>query len=47
VIGYLFSESKSVLGFYFGMTKDSSAQTKTITDFAVAPGSVSSAGKSK
>ena len=41
VIGYLFSESKSVLGFYFGMTKDSSAQTKTITDFAVAPGTVS------
>ena len=46
VIGYLFSESKSVLGFYFGMTKDGSAQTKTITDFAVAPGAVTDA-KSK
>jgi len=40
VLGYLFSESKSVLGFYFGMTKDGSAQTQAITNFAVTPGTV-------
>jgi hypothetical protein len=41
VIGYWFNEMKGVMGFYFGMTKDASVQAKTITDFAVTPGSVS------
>ncbi|SAK19271.1 hypothetical protein UA17_01777 [Burkholderia multivorans] len=40
VIGYLFNELKTALGFYFGMTKDASAQSQTITQFAVAPGTV-------
>ncbi|HEF4751909.1 hypothetical protein KTF24_13790 [Burkholderia multivorans] len=40
VIGYLFNELKTALGFYFGMTKDASAQSQTITQFAVTPGSV-------
>ncbi|MBU9261963.1 hypothetical protein KTD13_16530 [Burkholderia multivorans] len=40
VIGYLFNELKTALGFYFGMTKDASTQTQTITQFAVTPGSV-------
>lgn len=40
VIGYLFNELKTALGFYFGMTKDASTQTQTITQFAVSPGSV-------
>ncbi|HDR8859872.1 TPA: hypothetical protein QDA74_001642 [Burkholderia territorii] len=40
LIGYVLSEAKQVLGFYFGMTKDASAQTQTITQFAVSPGAV-------
>ncbi|WP_260449335.1 hypothetical protein [Burkholderia seminalis] len=43
VIGYLFNELKTALGFYFGMTKDASVQTQTITQFAVSPGSVTPA----
>lgn len=41
VIGYVFSEAKSVLGFYFGMTRDGSEQAKTIAAFATTPGTVS------
>lgn len=41
VIGYWFNEMKSVMGFYFGMTKDASTQSRIIADFAVAPGTVS------
>ncbi|WP_249278698.1 hypothetical protein [Burkholderia multivorans] len=40
LIGYVISELKQVFGFYFGMTKDASVQTQTITQFAVTPGSV-------
>lgn len=40
VIGFWFNELKQVMGFYFGMTKDASVQSRVITDFAVAPGSV-------
>ncbi len=40
LIGYVLSENKQVLGFYFGMTKDAATQTQTITQFAVSPGSV-------
>lgn len=40
IVGYLFNELKTALGFYFGMTKDASAQTQTITQFAVTPGTV-------
>ena len=47
VIGFWFNELKQVLGFYFGMTKDASVQTKVITDFAVAPGSVTKPEKPK
>lgn len=43
LIGYVLSEAKQVLGFYFGMTKDAAAQTQTITQFAVSPGSVTPA----
>lgn len=41
VIGYWFNEMKSVMGFYFGMTKDAATQSRIIADFAVAPGTVS------
>lgn len=40
VIGYWFNELKQTLAFWFGMTKDSSSQTKAITQFATAPGTV-------
>lgn len=40
VIGLWFGELKQVMGFWFGMTKESQKQNATITDFAVAPGSV-------
>ncbi|PRF91710.1 hypothetical protein C6Q23_10080 [Burkholderia multivorans] len=43
LIGYVISELKQVFGFYFGMTKDASAQSHTITQFAVSPGSVTPA----
>jgi hypothetical protein len=36
----MFNELKTALGFYFGMTKDASSQTQTITQFAVSPGTV-------
>lgn len=40
VIGYWFSEMKQVMGFYFGMTKEAQTQSRAITEFAVAPGTV-------
>ena len=40
VIGFWFNELKATLGFYFGMTKESQKQNAAITDFAVAPGTV-------
>lgn len=40
VIGLWFGELKQVMGFYFGMTKESQKQNAIVTDFAVAPGSV-------
>lgn len=40
LIGYVLSENKQVLGFYFGMTQDSSRTNAVVRDFAVAPGSV-------
>jgi hypothetical protein len=45
VLGYLFNELKQVYGFYFGMTKDGSTQTNAITQFAMAPGSVTTEDK--
>lgn len=41
VIGYLFNELKTALGFYFGMTQDSSRTNAVVRDFAVSPGTVS------
>ena len=40
LIGLWFSELKQTLGFYFGMTKESQKQNAIVTDFAVAPGTV-------
>lgn len=40
VIGYWFNEVKQVLAFWFGQTKDNSSQTRAITQFATAPGTV-------
>jgi hypothetical protein len=40
LIGYVISELKQVYGFYFGMTKEATAQNQAITAFAVTPGSV-------
>jgi hypothetical protein len=40
VIGYLFGEAKSVLGFYFGMTAEGSQTNAAIRDFATSPGAV-------
>ncbi|MFJ3486564.1 hypothetical protein ACIPL1_24645 [Pseudomonas sp. NPDC090202] len=45
VMGLWFSELKQVLGFYFGMTKESQKQNAAITDFAVAPGTVTRSDK--
>lgn len=41
-IGFWFNEVKQSLGFYFGMTKDAAANARTITNFAVADGTVTS-----
>lgn len=35
-----FMMTKEVMGFYFGMTKESQKQTAAITEFAVTPGTV-------
>lgn len=40
VLGYMFNEYKQVLAFWFGSTKDQSAQSTQIANFAVTPGSV-------
>lgn len=40
LIGYVISELKQVYGFYFGMTKEATAQNAAITQFAVTPGAV-------
>jgi hypothetical protein len=40
LIGYVLSEAKQVLGFYFGMTQDSAHTNAVVRDFAVSPGSV-------
>lgn len=45
VIGLWFGELKQVMGFWFGMTKESQKQNATITDFAVAPGTVTKPDK--
>lgn len=40
VIGSWLTMTKETMGFWFGMTKESQKQNATITDFAVAPGTV-------
>lgn len=40
IVGYWFSELKTCLAFYFGTTKESNNQNKTIAAFAVADGTV-------
>lgn len=40
VIGLWFGELKQVMGFWFGMTKEAQKQSAAITEFAVAPGTV-------
>jgi hypothetical protein len=40
VIGYVFNELKQVLAFWFGATKDTSAQQSAITSAALSPGTV-------
>lgn len=41
VLGLWLGMTKEVMGFWFGMTKESQKQAAAITDFAVAPGTVS------
>lgn len=41
MIGVFFGELKQVMGFYFGMTKESQKQNAIVTSFAVEPGTVS------
>lgn len=41
MIGVFFGELKQVMGFYFGMTKESQKQNAIVTTFAVEPGTVS------
>lgn len=45
VIGLWFGELKQVMGFWFGMTKESQKQNAAITEFAVAPGTVTRSDK--
>ncbi|WP_260426645.1 hypothetical protein [Burkholderia sp. Bp9142] len=40
LIGYVLSENKQVLGFYFGTTREASATNAKVADFATAPGMV-------
>lgn len=42
VLGLWLGMTKEVMGFWFGMTKESQKQAAAITDFATAPGTVSS-----
>ncbi|WP_187629211.1 hypothetical protein [Paraburkholderia sp. UCT31] len=41
-VGYVFSELKQSLAFWFGTTSEATAQMRTITGFAVSPGTVTS-----
>lgn len=45
VLGLWLGMTKEVMGFWFGMTKESQKQSAAITDFAVAPGTVTKPGK--
>lgn len=45
LIALWFGELKQTLGFYFGMTKESQKQNAIVTDFAVAPGTVTKPDK--
>jgi len=45
VIGVWLAMTKDVMGFWFGMTKESQKQSAVITDFAVAPGTVTKPDK--
>jgi len=40
VLGLWLGMTKEVMGFWFGMTKESQKQSAAITDFAIAPGTV-------
>lgn len=40
IIGYMFNEAKSVLGFYFGQTQDSAKANEAVRNFAISPGTV-------
>lgn len=46
VLGLWLGMTKEVMGFWFGMTKESQKQSAQITDFAVAPGTVTKPDKS-
>lgn len=45
VIGSWLTMTKEVMGFWFGMTKESQKQNAIVTDFAVQPGTVSKPDK--
>lgn len=45
VLGLWLGMTKEVMGFWFGMTKESQKQSAAITDFAVAPGTVTKPDK--
>lgn len=45
VIGVWLAMTKDVMGFWFGMTKESQKQSAIVTDFAVAPGTVTKPDK--
>lgn len=45
VLGLWLGMTKEVMGFWFGMTKESQKQSAQITDFAVAPGTVTKPDK--
>lgn len=45
VLGLWLGMTKEVMGFWFGMTKESQRQSAAITDFAVAPGTVTKPDK--
>lgn len=45
VLGIWLGMTKEVMGFWFGMTKESQKQNAIVTDFAVAPGTVTKPDK--
>lgn len=45
VLGLWLGMTKEVMGFWFGMTKESQKQNAIVTDFAVAPGTVTKPDK--